>query len=114
MKVIVWIIVGAVFLLAGAFALFNSGIGEGEASIATVHFFGEHHVAVSLFGLICFGIGVFSVVLFSLAEEIRLRARTRRLRREIEAMRKEINALRNLPLAPEILAKEAEDAEEER
>ncbi|TET21944.1 MAG: DUF1049 domain-containing protein [Candidatus Stahlbacteria bacterium] len=110
MKVVLWIIVVVVFVVAGLFALFNYPIQT------DVQIFGRtiQGVSVALLGLICFGFGVLSIVLFALAGEIRLRAKARRLRREIEAMRKEINALRNLPLAPEILAKEAEDAEEER
>lgn len=110
MKVVLWIIVVVVFVVAGLFALFNYPIQT------DVQIFGHtiQGVSVALLGLISFGFGVFSIVLFALAGEIRLRARARRLQREIEAMRKEINALRNLPLASEILAREAEAAEEER
>jgi predicted membrane metal-binding protein len=109
MKVVLWIIVVIVFLAAGLFALFNHGI-QTDVQIFKQTIEG---VSVALVGLICFGFGVFSILLFSLAEEIRLRSRARRLQREIDSMRKEVNALRNLPLAPEILARKVEDAEEE-
>jgi uncharacterized integral membrane protein len=110
MKVVLWIIVIVVAIVIGLFAIFNHGIQT------DVQIF-KHTIedaSLALVVLISFAFGVFSVVLFALAEEIRLRARARRLRREIEAMRKEINALRNLPLASEILTKDVEEAEEER
>lgn len=110
MKVVLWIIVVLVVVVIGLFALFNHGI-QTDVLIFKHKIEG---VSLALVGLISFAFGVFSVVLFALAEEIRLRARARRLRKEIEAMRKEINALRNLPLASEILAKDVEEAEEER
>lgn len=112
MKVVMWIIVAAVFLGVGAFALFNSGLGGGEVPMVTFQFFGEHQVALSLFALACFVAGVFIVGLFALSEEIILRGRIRRLERKLEAMKKELNALRNLPLAAEILTRDAEDEEE--
>jgi uncharacterized integral membrane protein len=107
MKVILVIIVGIVFVLGVLFAAFNSG---NPPPTASVNFFGKtYEIAVSLFGFICFGIGIASVVLFALVDEISLRTRIRRLKRETQTLRKEINALRNLPLASEILTRETED-----
>jgi len=105
MKIVMFIIVGVVFIAGILFAAFNSGT---PPPMATVRFFGVHEVSVVLFGFICFGIGLLSIILFTLADEINLRAKLRKLRREKEKMQKEINALRNLPLASEILTKDSE------
>jgi uncharacterized integral membrane protein len=110
MKVVLWIIVVVVVLVIGFFAIFNHGI-QTDVQIFKHRI---EDVSLALVVLISFAFGVLSIVLFALAEEIRLRTRARRLRKEIESMRKEINALRNLPLASEILAKDVEEAEEER
>jgi len=109
MKIILWIIVIAVVLAVGAFALFN------HAVTTDVRIFGKtlEGASLALVGLISFGFGVFSVILFALAEELMLRGRIRKLKKEKEAMRREINALRNLPLAAEILTKDTEEGEEE-
>jgi len=105
MKVVMIIIVALVFIAGVLFAAFNSG---NPSPMLKVRFFTEFEVSVALFGLICFGIGVVSIILFTLADEINLRSRIRKLRKEQEKMRKELNALRNLPLASEILTRETE------
>ncbi|MBD3286863.1 DUF1049 domain-containing protein [candidate division WOR-3 bacterium] len=110
MKIVMFIIVGAVFLAGIFFAAFNSGT---PPPMATVRFFGVHEVSVVLLGFICFGIGLVSMILFTIADEINLRAKIRRLRGQKEKMQKEINALRNLPLASEILTKDTETEPEE-
>ncbi|MBN2380114.1 LapA family protein [candidate division WOR-3 bacterium] len=109
MKIVMFIIVGVVFILGISFAAFNSG---SPPPMATVRFFGQHDVSVVLFGFICFASGIVSIILFTIADELRLRAKIRKLRREQEKMRKEINALRNLPLASEILTKDIEEKRE--
>lgn len=108
MKIVMIIIVGVVFVAGVLFAAFNSG---NPPPMVTVRFFASFEVSVALFGFICFGIGLVSIILFTLADEIGLRAQIRKLRREQGKMRKEINALRNLPLASEILTRDAEEKE---
>ena len=107
MKVVLAIIVILVVAAVGLFAIFNHSI-QTDVQIFKQTIEG---VSLALVALVSFGFGLFSVILFALADEISLRTRIRKLKKEQEAMRKEINALRNLPLAADILTREPEEEE---